>query len=80
MRGGWAMAIPSLTLNSDEGKIDMGRRRIIPDSSKAEAFAKGLHYDEVGVVMDEGDGAAVISRKIYVCLVDYDETFEFFVL
>jgi len=79
MRGGWAMAIPSLSSNNDEGNFDMGRRKI-PDCSETEAFAKGLHYDEIGVVLDEGDGAAVISRKIYVCLVDNDETFEIFVL
>ena len=80
MRGGWAIAIPSLSSNSDERNFDMERRRKIPDCSEAEAFAKGLHYDEVGVVVDEGDGAAVIARKIYVCFVDNDETFEFFVL
>lgn len=47
----------------------------LPDGSQSKAFAEGLHYDKVRVILHERDSAAVRAREIDIGLIDSDNSF-----
>ena len=52
----------------------------LPNSSKSKTFTESLYYAQVRVVFDKRDCTCMVSREIDVSFVNYDHSFEVFIV